>query len=749
MKKIKTNKKHLILLLTFATLLSGLNLPLTANANSVGLHTSDTTLKSSQIIPRTVRVAIYNEPNTTRPGYASVGLMHNNYTALKDILIGAGYEVSELTSTDISNHKLMTADYDIFIMVDNLPRENITNYVKEFWLGGGGILSFDSAISYICYAGMIPPESEGSEGYSVYWSYAPYSTVQNITTRHPVTKAYQVNDTITEESVDWAAFDWTALQGTSIATEITKLATKTVNSNLATVVAFDPTQKGGRVIQMLGDGDLIGVNMDNMIIDAIDWLCPRPKGRILFDLSHHSFYGVDSWDDVQSSINYGIWRNTLVSSGYTFDKLYPSDTGNLTASNLLPYDMLFLCMPEYNFTSDEVTAVTQWVNDGGGLIAIGEWGSFADQNNNINYLYGSYDLKLTSNTGTSGATYIVEHPTVEGCTEISSLTPGTINYTGDAFPIWGYDDTEICVAGQEYGNGRILLMSDVAPFRDSTINSLDNLQYAINVANWLTSDGAEILIYIVDNTIGPDANDNVYKGPVATALNDLGLSYYLTFSIEYFNMSLMEGSYDLAIIDHQQTSIDAYFGDILNYMKSGGHLILNTWTYRLVTASALWDYLGFEYGGNYYTTPQDIHIWDGAHAIFNLPAPYNAITLNTTYNWAGTDFTNVTLHDNATAIAGLSSTTQESGAAIILGAEGRAIVNTMHLTVYYDDTDDSTYPDALEIWENEIAYMWAQITFEPIIEDAIPGYDMYLVSFAIMFSIGIISILKTRKIRKN
>ncbi|MHA1240320.1 MAG: hypothetical protein ACTSQU_05955 [Promethearchaeota archaeon] len=45
--------------------------------------------------------------------------------------------------------------------------------------------------------------------------------------------------------------------------------------------------------------------------------------------------------------------------------------------------------------------------------------------------------------------------------------------------------------------------------------------------------------------------------------------------------------------------------------------------------------------------------------------------------------------------------------------------------------------------------MWAQINAGPIIEDGIPGYDMYYVSLTIVFSIGIISVLKIRKIRKN
>ncbi len=151
-------------------------------------ETNESLPNTSQFIPRTIRVAIYNETSLSRPSYATVGLLNNNYTALKILLEGAGYQVSELNESDILAHKLITADYDVFIMVDNLPRDSITDLVKEFWLGGGGIFSFDSAISYICYAGMIPHESEGSENYNNYWHYSPWSTTQNITARHPITK---------------------------------------------------------------------------------------------------------------------------------------------------------------------------------------------------------------------------------------------------------------------------------------------------------------------------------------------------------------------------------------------------------------------------------------------------------------------------------------------------------------------------------------------------------------------------------
>lgn len=97
-----------------------------------------TNLKTSQIAVNTIRIAIYNEPNTTETSYAAGGSYTNDYGALMGLLQSEGHQVSELTCTDIYNHELMTADFDIFIMVDNLPRENITKQVKEFWLGGGG-----------------------------------------------------------------------------------------------------------------------------------------------------------------------------------------------------------------------------------------------------------------------------------------------------------------------------------------------------------------------------------------------------------------------------------------------------------------------------------------------------------------------------------------------------------------------------------------------------------------------------------
>jgi len=668
--------------------------------------------KTSQFIPRTIRVAFYGELNVTRPSYDTTSsILNSNYTALWNVLENAGYQVYNLTKADVLSHKLKTADYDVFIMADNLPRESIVNYVKEFWLGGGGILSLDSAIVYLNYAGILPPESEGGDGEGIYWNYIS-TYEQNITMRHPITKSYQLNDTyLTDFNAGWASYDWTALQGTSIASDLVMLGSKSGSSNDATSVAFDPSNGGGRVVQLPFSGKIIHSNTENLAIDAIEWLCPRPKGRILFDLSHQPFYGVDDWDEPDYATwgeRYYLWRDNLVNRSYTFDKLYPSATGNLTSNNLAPYDMLILGSPTINYTANEISSVMNWVNNGGGLFILG--GYYDANSQRINDLLSSTGLNVNlTNDGAIGmADYKEEHPTVEGCTQLElTVLPGLINHTGNAFPIWGQSSKAIVIGGQEYGNGRIILSGDMFFLRFNNIILEDNLQFSINVANWLTASQAEVLIYVHEH-ISSDPNDNPYRGPVAAALNDLGVRFYLTFEAEYFKSSLTNYSYSLVVIDNTLDNIMSWVSDdLIDFLNAGGYLIVNTWEYRS-GYNELWDYLGFSYAGNYFTTPPGIYLWDDSHKIFTEPALFSAPTLNTSLNFANTDYSNVTLHSNATAIAGLTPTAQNSGGAIILGVGGHAIVNTFHLTEYFDDTDDSTYPDALEIWENEIAYMLYQ-----------------------------------------
>lgn len=700
---------------------------------------------TSQFTPRNIRVAIYNEPNVTQPAYSLSSLLTNNYTALKTLLSGAGYQIDELTCNEIFDHSLMTADYDVFIMVDNLPRENITNYVKEFWLGGGGILGFDSALSYLLYAGIIIPESEGDENFGFYWAYESV-TSHNISIRHPITKNYQVNDKFDSAGVSICYLDWSVLLGTSAGADTVKLANRDGDDNRATAVARDPINRGGRVVQLPGRGDYIEINMSDMIIDAIDWLCPRPKGRIVFDLSHQPRLGVDMWDEyTMFPGHYFDWRDELVSRHYTFDKLFPSPLGNFTEDRLNKYDMLVIVAPDYDISTSDRSVVTQWVQNGGSLLIFGEYPLGADFDlcdARINFLLNNFDLEMNLTYGQMigvSATYTSIHPTTEACIFLSVDLRGAINITGNAYPIWK-TSSDIFIAGQEYGKGRVILSSDMNWLTNAQIGNQDNRQYGINLANWLTACNADILLYI-DDFLSP----NYYITSVAIALNGLEIPFYLTIDDVYFNLSLTLFEWKLVIIDNPIMFFDlTVLDEIVNYLDAGGRLIMSSWWIDTYPGHPLWAELGFAFAGEM-PDSSPIYIWDDTNKIFTEPVAYGDNYFNPTFDY-GDEGDLLTVYDNATALAGLTLTPTADNAIIVLRKDGKTLYNGYLIDQFWGDLDDSTYEDRLELWTNEIAYMMSLIRKE---EAAAIDWFIFLligiIAAAILAVVIIIVKVKKRK----
>lgn len=692
-------------------------------------------LNTSQIPSSSIRIAIYDEANLTHPSYSSTGLLTNNHTLISSIFTSAGYDVSFLSTVDISNHKLMTAKYDIFVLNDNLPREKITDYVIEFWLGGGSLLSFDSAVSYLCYFGILPPESNGDEGFGAYWNYI-WSENQSIYTRHPVSKAYEVSDIFSLNYYDWATFDWTALLGTSIAGQLTRIATLEGDANGVTILGFDPENQGGKVLHILGSP---GFTAERLLIDACDWLCPRPKGRIAFDMTHNPRLGVDLWDSLtQYPGYYSMLRDDLVSRNYLFDKLYPSTSGNLTLTRLNLYDMLIVLSPDSDYISSDRNALTSWVNNGGGLLVFGEnplLADFAVTNARLNFLLNSFDITLNDSVGFGNTVDLVgeEHPSVESCVDLRVGARGTLNLTSTAYPIWK-NGAHIIVAGQESQSGRIILIADMNWATNAQIGNVDNQQYAINVANWLISWNAKILLYTDEpNSI------NYYVTPVANALNQLGLNYYLTFSEFYFNLSLKLRNWNLVIVDNPWFIIDGVFNNLIEYLDNGGRLIMSS--YYASNPTPLWARMGFTYAG---PMPDSVplYMWDQYHSIFTTPINFD-LTQFTPIADYGDEGDLLTVSSNATALAGYTSLEMDDNAVIVLRNDKKTLYNGYLIDEFSSDSDDSTYPDNLELWINEIAYMWAQIPSAA--PPGIPSYDTFILIASIFVSVSLVSFVIIKK----
>ncbi|MBD3405242.1 MAG: hypothetical protein GF411_03785, partial [Candidatus Lokiarchaeota archaeon] len=685
--------------------------PITNSKESAILNPLTDNIDSFLPLDKSVRVAIYNEPNTTLPDYATgLGMKFSNeISSLITNFEDAGFDVTTLTVHDIADHKLKTADYDVFILADNYPRENITDYVKEFWLGGGGVLAFNAAIGYLVYNGILFPGETGDDGYGAIWDEETWSD-HIISERHPVTKEYQENNTVNEHTQDEKEFfnGQFIVDNSILGPYTTILANQTSGNELASIIAIENVELGGRIVTMAANTSSISSDITPIIHDSLEWLCPKPKGRVLFDLAHDAYYGVDPWDDQVISLapRYQEWRNILVNHTFLFDKLWPSAEGNLTTENLEKYDMLITVLPDINFTASEVTQVTDWVNNGGNLLVLGDKYTFTTEQQNLNFLMKEYHIEYNTTHSTSGTVNDLRlHPLTENITEIAPAGPGIVNIQSPAEPIAVTDTGEIVVAAEEYGNGRVVYISDINIFDYLRIVEYVNQEFALNIANWLTSNNADILIFSDGGGVFFDPDWNYYKSPVARAITSLGIRYHLTFKNSYFNLSLNLYQYDLIVIDSNYYNIvSSYSTEVIDYLEEGGKLAIRSWV--MSSNKSLWSYIGIAPNGTTITSgPPDVYLWDTDHPIFTTPNTYGDTVISETNEIFGTDYAFIKPLENATALAGVTVSEEEFAAAITINEDETVIANSFSITQYLSDTDNSTYDDGFEIWMNEIAYL--------------------------------------------
>ena len=658
----------------------------------------------SELGAHSVRVAIYDEDNTTTPVGAAATLsgFSNNIDELQALLEEAGHDVTLLTTADILNHELMTADYDVFVLVNNLPRENIANLVYEYWLGGGGLLSFNKAFSYLNYQSIIWPDLD-LDGYGILWSNTT-SGAQNITARHPAAKSYHINDTVSERKSDWVFILDTVFDNSPVWSYITPLMTNGTNPHYITGFAMDSRYQGGRVVHLPGDGSSIAADFESIIIDSVEWLKPEPKGRIAFDLIHSPRLGVDSWDGefatiINSINNFGHFRTLAVNHTFTFDKLYPSSSGNLTAQRLDKYDVLVIDYPDLDFASAERAAVEAWVQNGGSLLVLGDRTGIGGEGvTYLNQLLQHFDMSLGT---TDVLNYISAtpgtHVTLEGCSLLSMGYRNYLSVIGNATTIW-FDSTDSVVAGQEFGQGRAILSSDQNIFDNGQLGLDDNGRFALNVLNWLTAADAVTLVF------SDYFYSSSFRDPVCLALNDLGIPFQLFITSEYIDDFLNSKNWSLFIlneINYQLTGLE--LDSVYAYVDDGGKLLMSYYDMDAHPSHPLWSKLGVTYSSTISGAPT-IYIWDPSHPIFTKPNDYSASNY-TSGNGISDDGDAVSVDAGYTALAGISPTAQAGNAAIVASNDRQTLFNPFLIDNFVHDGDDSTYEDRIELWQNEIVFM--------------------------------------------
>jgi hypothetical protein len=209
----------------------------------------------------------------------------NDYQVLVDALNSQGFHAQAVTNAEITSGIL--SDFEVLVMVDNAPDVAAVPYVVDFWSNGGGIVAFDSSICFLNYAGILPPESAGSNGAYVYWDYGAYYQAK-ISAAHPITAGYDLGQIISGSGGD-AEYLVNALAGTSAYPYYATLAEDIEISDLAYVSAYAPPTSGN-VVHIWDHAHWRNLDLQLMILNAMEWAgAPRFEHDLAVSLTVPSF----------------------------------------------------------------------------------------------------------------------------------------------------------------------------------------------------------------------------------------------------------------------------------------------------------------------------------------------------------------------------------------------------------------------------------------------------------------------------
>jgi len=701
-----TRIKHVLVLVLLVLPMFALAPTLVASPNEALASPieADTSLPAA-FIEETLRVAVYVENDVSLPAYAEGGVYTNHSGNVISFLQGEGYAVTPMTGQDILDHKLLAAKFDAFVLPNQLPKDNVTDLVKDYWLAGGSILSIGGSIGYLLYMGMIHPDLSGDFGLvgvgptPYYWYDQPIADIE-INERHTIAQFYEDHDVIVVNDTV-AVFDFNALSA-MIGDGFTTVSTQYGPSENGAIFSLDSDYQGGKIVQVPGNCSTIPVWERPIIKDAIDWLAPKPKARVAFDFTHTPYYGVDNWDTEVSHVpRYNVWRDYLVNHSFTVDKLYPTGE-NLTYADLAPFDVLIIAAPALNYSLIEFSLIRTWVGEGNGLFYLGDFGFINEiGQSRFNELMEPWDIFVDydgTDVGSFSTSDFENHPTLEDVSSIEISGGEWLNISGSAYPLVN-NSADIIIAATEPGLGRVVVAGDINWIDYNNYDDGDNLQFGINLINWLSSAKADVLLYIDNLDI-----ENSYDSPAANALNELGIPFYLTFEEHYMNLSLHSQQWSLVILDSAWPGINPYLGEFSSYIDTGGELIISWHMMDAYPSNPFFSKVGIGFSAEF-PDEQPVHIWDPDHGIFNYPNNYGALNFTPGYD-IGDEGDLMTVYSNATAIAGLTETSQAGNATIVLGFGGQVLWNSYLIDQLIDDLDDSTYADNLELWMNEIAFMF-------------------------------------------
>ncbi len=203
---------------------------------------------------------------------------------------------------------------------------------------------------------------------------------------------------------------------------------------------------------------------------------------------------------------YSDWADALRNEGYIVESL---DSGSITSDALNGVNVFVIPEPQDEFTSEEITAIKTFVNNGGGLVLIADH-SGSDRNNNGHdspHIYDNnfgvsdfgftFNLDQFSEDPISNVNHTIYPELTDGVSQIGIWAGSSISITDSQKAkgvIFTNDGSKIVVVGAEVGNGRVAAIGDSSPFDDGSghpgnhlydgWNEYDDSKLGIDMVKW-------------------------------------------------------------------------------------------------------------------------------------------------------------------------------------------------------------------------------------------------------------------------
>jgi len=202
--------------------------------------------------------------------------------------------------------------------------------------------------------------------------------------------------------------------------------------------------------------------------------------EVLWDLTHGVYYGYEP------SNYYSNLVSVLQGLGYTV-----TTTTNISGETLSQYDVVVICVAsawDEAYTTGEVSQIQSYVQNGGGLLIMGD--NFSCPNDNINPVSQTFGITCGVSTLSPDDLYFTDlasHPIFAGVSELYYRAGGELVVTSPGEEVAWTGGGEVTVAVAEQGSGRIVVTGDVGFCDNTYIGNSDNQKFAENIFSWLST----------------------------------------------------------------------------------------------------------------------------------------------------------------------------------------------------------------------------------------------------------------------